>query len=896
MSSTRQVLPVDTGASDVFAGPFWSSRKGAGLGLDVECTKAAVDLQSLSEKTAETVIPASLETLRRAAGADLAFFALLDDSGERFARSIAARSEAVDPGLPALKGVELAQFPFLLSRFDHLKLTEYRDTSQPGREDPAEAASLAALGFTSLLVVALHMRQRPAGVLALGRVHGRGPWDVNYQLLLKLLGSSLAVGHERMMMETLLLELGERNALLDAASNEGMWDFSFDTNKLNVSQRWKDMMGYTHLGPDDIVDWRGMVHPDDLSRVQDSMFKHVSGALPLFESTHRMRHCNGDYRWVISRAKGRIDPTGRLQRLIGVELDITERKLYEEALFREKESAQITLQAIGDGVITTDADSIIDYINPVAESLTRWRLEDAMGRNVDEVFRVFDDQSSEPLENPLTGSIRSVRPMKTNRPMLMIRRDGNELYVESTAAPIRDEHGKVSGAVLVFHDVSESRELERKLSHQASHDPLTGLANRRKLEIQIEDCLASTRDQGGSYALCHLDVDRFKMVNDSCGHAAGDALLESLGALLKSKVRWHDILARLGGDEFGVLLKDTSLEDALRTAEMLRETVKNFRFELDDRVFKLSASIGVVPITAGSVDVASILSAADGACAAAKDQGRNRVHSFAENDVELMRLRRETHWAARITSALEEDRFDLYRMPIAPLQGQVEGEHYEILVRMHDEAGKIVSPNEFIRAAERYGKMPLIDRWVLENTLRWLVSESDERERLSMCAINLSVQSLGDDEFLPFVIDQITKTGLDASKICFEITETTAVTNFSQTNRFIKSVKELGCKFSLDDFGSGHASFGYLKHFPVDYLKIDGSFVRGILTDPIDREMVRSINQIGHLTKKLVIAEFAENEEIIRTLASLGVDYAQGWGVAQPSRLYKGLHLADVQR
>jgi diguanylate cyclase (GGDEF)-like protein/PAS domain S-box-containing protein len=866
---------------------LWEARTGQGSGLDVECTKAAVDLQNLTERNADAVVAAALETLRNATGSNVAFLARLDDAGERFLTPTVARAETVAFDAEALQGVELAQFPFLASRFEHLRLTEYRDTAIPSREDPQEAARLAALGLGSVLFVALHMQRRPAGVLALGRAAAQGPWDVNFQLLLKLIGTSLASGLERLAMSTRLLELSERHDLIDAASNEGLWDFNFDNNRLYVSDRWKAMMGYAHLGPDDIVDWRGMVHPDDLTRVQDAMFRHVSGAAAIFESVHRMRHCNGEYRWVISRAKGRIDSQGRLQRLIGLELDITERKLYEEALFREKESSQIMLQAIGDGVITTDGDSIIDYINPVAENLTGWRLEDAMGRNVDEVFRAFHEETCEPLENPLTGSIRRARPFKSSRPVLMIRRDGNELYVESTAAPVRDGAGKVVGAVLVFHDVSESRELNRKLSYHASHDALTGLVNRREFESRIERCLKSARAQEGSYALCHLDLDQFKMINDSCGHAAGDALLGQIGALLKSKIRWRDTLSRLGGDEFGVLLESAMLEDALRTAEVLREAVKGFRFEWDDRVFKLSASVGVVPITADNEDVASILSAAEGACAAAKEQGRNRVHSFAENDIELMRRRRETQWAARISAALDDGRFELYRMPIMPLKHREEGEHYEILVRMRDEQGKIVSPDHFIAAAERYNITPAIDRWVIENTFRFLVSEADERERLSMCAINLSGQSLGDDKFLPFVIEQFQKSGLDASKICFEITETSAVASFSQANRFIRSLKELGCKFSLDDFGTGLSSFNYLKQFPVDYLKIDGSFVRGILNDAIDREMVRSINEIGHLTGKLVIAEFAENSEIIQTLASLGVDYAQGYGIAQPSRLSK---------
>jgi EAL domain-containing protein (putative c-di-GMP-specific phosphodiesterase class I) len=315
--------------------------------------------------------------------------------------------------------------------------------------------------------------------------------------------------------------------------------------------------------------------------------------------------------------------------------------------------------------------------------------------------------------------------------------------------------------------------------------------------------------------------------------------------------------------------------------------VRNFRFTWEDRVFRLGASIGVVPITADNEDVASILSAADSACQAAKESGRNRVHSFAENDIELMRRRREMQWAARINAALEEGRFELFRMAIQPLQRVESGAHYELLLRLKDETGRIVSPNDFIAAAERYGITPAIDRWVIENAFRWLVSEADEREKLLMCSINLSGQSLGDDKFLPFVIDQFHRSGLDAKKICFEITETAAVASFSQANRFIQALKELGCKFALDDFGTGLSSFGYLKHFPVDFLKIDGSFVREILRDPIDREMVRSINEIGHLTGKQTIAEFAENAEIIQMLTSLGVDYAQGYGVAQPQRVLK---------
>src|SRR5882762_9056280 len=862
--------PADFTASDILSADAWTGRVPKPvLGMDVVCTKIAVDFQNMHRDSVDECVRRNLELLRGATGSDCAFLAALNTEDSTIADVQLARSAFAQCRPEGLTGSGLEAFPWLKGRLENLRLSELRDTSAPRREQALEAAKFAELHIGSALLVALRVQGKPSGFLGLAHAMPRGAWDVNLQLLMKLIGTSLATGLERIRIEARLAKLEERTNLFQAAANDGMWDFDVESNEVYFSPRWKAMLGY---GDDDMrgaPDWRALVHPDDLSRVQTAIRDHVAGKTSIFESTHRMRHRNGEWRWVISRATARVDKHGRLLRLVGVELDITERKLYEEALFREKESAQITLQSIGDGVITTDANSTIDYINPVAEELTGWRLEDAMGRPVEEIFRAFHEETCEPLENPLSVSVRRMRPIKSVRPMLLIRRDGNELYVESTAAPIRDGSGHVAGGVLVFHDV------------------LTGLVNRREFESRLERALKSAKAREASYALCYLDIDQFKIVNDTCGHSAGDALLGQVGALLKSKVRWRDTLSRLGGDEFGILLESCSLDEAMRSAETLREGVRNFRFTWEDRVFRLGASIGVVPITADNEDVASILSAADSACQAAKEGGRNRVHSFAENDIELRRRRREMQWAARINAALEEGRFELYRMAIQPLQRVETGAHYELLLRLKDETGRIVSPNDFIAAAERYGITPAIDRWVIENAFRWLVSDSDEREKLFQCSINLSGQSLGDDKFLPFVIDQFHKSGLDGSKICFEITETAAVASFSQANRFIQALKELGCKFALDDFGTGLSSFGYLKHFPVDYLKIDGSFVREILRDPIDREMVRSINEIGHLTGKQTIAEFAENAEIIQMLTSLGVDYAQGYGVAQPQRVLK---------
>jgi diguanylate cyclase (GGDEF)-like protein/PAS domain S-box-containing protein len=861
-------------------------------GLDVICTKIAVDFQSMTAVTAPEVIGVNLELLREATHTDAAFHIRIDAESGQFTDIQVARGMLATGNPEQLRGQSLEEFPWLQSRLAPLRVSELRNTAQP-RDDQSEDAGIwSHLGIGSVLLIGYFIEGRPAGLLGIAGALPRENWEVQLHLLMKLVGSSVATGLERIEIQRHLRDLEERNELALYSANDGLWDFDTVNNRVYLSPRWKAMLGYDEADVGHAPDWRTLVHSDDMSRVQAAIRDHVAGKTPIFESMHRMRHATGEWRWVISRAKAKVDDKGRLLRLVGVELDVTERKLYEEALFREKESAQITLQSIGDGVITTDAKGVIDYVNPVAEALTGWRLEDGQGRAIEEIFRAFHEETCEPLENPLAVAIRRTRSIKSVRPMLLIRRDGNEIYVESTASPIRDGSGAVSGGVLVFHDVSEARELNRRLSYHASHDVLTGLVNRREFENRMERALKSAKARETSYALCVLDLDQFKIVNDTCGHSAGDALLGQVGALLKSKVRWRDTLARLGGDEFGILLESCSLDEAMRTAEALREAVRNFKFTWEERTFRLGASIGVVPISADNADVASVLSAADSACQAAKEAGRNRVHSFEENDIDLMRRRREMQWAARINNALEESRFELFRQTILPLQTTESGAHYELLLRMRDEAGKIVAPDNFMTAAERYGITPSIDRWVIENAFRWLVSEADEREKLTMCSINLSGQSLGDDKFLPYVIDQFHRSGLDASKICFEITETAAIASFSQANRFIQALKELGCKFALDDFGTGLSSFGYLKHFPVDYLKIDGSFVKEILHDPIDREMVRSINEIGHLTGKQTIAEFAENQEIINMLQSLGVDYAQGYGVSQPQRVLRAANSA----
>ncbi len=863
---------------------------GGSSGVDALYTQIAIDLLSLDSDKFDASLRRAVTALVDATGVDTAFVALSDVSGQSIEQIVTHSGGFANVRAEQLTGHQFKDLPWLMRSIADKRLLQINDTHNQEFQEIRDVQRLSGLGFGSLMLVGFAHDHGPShGLMGFANQGPTQDWDANLKLLLKLLGASIESGYRQMRTGEMLAEIREKSDLVTLTANDGIWDFDGASKNVNFSNRWKTMLGYDIDDAAISPDWYRLVHPDDMARVQTLMRNHIDGKTEVFESVHRMRHCNGEWRWMISRAKALQDGKGRLKRLVGAEMDITERKLYEDALFREKESAQITLQSIGDGVVTTDSECTVEYVNPVAEELTGWKVDDAGGRLIDDIFRGFHEETCEPLENPLAVAIRRNRSIKSVRPTLLIRRDGNELYIESTASPIRDGKGEVTGGVLVFHDVSESRELNRRLSYHASHDILTGLVNRREFENRLERALKSAKARETSYALIYLDLDQFKIVNDSCGHSAGDALLGQLGALLKSKIRWRDTLARLGGDEFGVLLESCSLDEAMRTAEELRESVGDYKFVWDDRSFRLGVSIGVVPITADNDDVAALLSAADSACAAAKEAGRNRIHSYHENDIDLMRRRREMQWAARINNALEENRFEIFRQTIQPLQVADSGAHYELLLRMRDENGALVSPELFIAAAERYGITPNIDRWVISNAFRWLVSEADERERLSLCSINLSGQSLGDEKFLPFVVDQFQVSGLDATKICFEITETAAIASYSQANRFINALKELGCKFALDDFGTGLSSFGYLKHFPVDYLKIDGSFVKEMLHDPIDREMVRSINEIGHLTGKKTIAEFAENQEIITMLRGMGVDYAQGYGVSEPKKVLQAI-------
>ena len=431
-------------------------------------------------------------------------------------------------------------------------------------------------------------------------------------------------------------------------------------------------------------------------------------------------------------------------------------------------------------------------------------------------------------------------------------------------------------------------EATSRLSYQAAHDTLTGLPNRREFEVRVERALTGAREQHQTHTLCYLDLDQFKVVNDTSGHVAGDELLRQLAVLLQAKLRDRDTLARLGGDEFGVLLENCSLEQAQPIAEVLRQMVKEFRFVWHDKPFVIGVSIGLVAITDESESLSALFSSADAACYAAKDRGRNRVHVYEEEDIELVRRRGEMQWVGRITRAMEENRLRLFVQPIVPLFPSPDADvHYEMLLRMLDDDGQMILPMAFIPAAERYNLMTSIDRWVISaafSTFHQLFPFVTGGGK-SICTVNLSGHTLCDEHFLDFVERQFSINHVPYPSICFEITETAAITNLTEAIEFIRVLKAKGCKFSLDDFGSGLSSFTYLKNLPVDYLKIDGAFVKDMETDPMDRAMVESINHIGHVMGLKTIAEFVESEQILEHLKAIGVDYVQGDFIKSPQPL-----------
>ena len=600
----------------------------------------------------------------------------------------------------------------------------------------------------------------------------------------------------------------------------------------------------------------------------------------------QMRHKEGRRVWVSVNAQFIRDESERATGIEGTIRDITELKEAQQALHKEKERALVTLQSIGDGVITTDEAGQIQYLNPTAERLLGYSADAAAGAYYMNVLKLVDEATGESLGDLVKLCLTLETGVVHADEGLLIQPGGARFHLKVTAAPMRDHYGHVVGAVLALHDITEAMGMARQLSYQATHDMLTGLKNRRVFERRVEEAIRDAHNNQGNHVLFYLDLDQFKVVNDTCGHKAGDELLQQIALLMQDKVRDTDVLARLGGDEFGVLLDHCPLDKARDIAEAIRLTIRDFRFVWSDKAFDIGVSIGVVPIDANSGNLADVLAAADAACYVAKDSGRNRLHVYQPDDDAVAQRHGEMEWVHRLSSAFDNDRFLLYAQPVAHVAGDRVVSHYEILLRMLDEKGRVVPPGAFLPAAERYNLMPTIDRWVIRETFEQMrIAQGQLAFPPVECAINLSGQSLCDEHFLEYVVDLFDETGIPCESICFEVTETAAIANLTRATRFITVLRGMGCSFALDDFGAGLSSFGYLKSLPVDYLKIDGGFVRDMVVDRVDRAMVESINQIGHVMGLKTIGEFAEDEAVVIELERAGVDFAQGSAIAPPRPL-----------
>lgn len=576
---------------------------------------------------------------------------------------------------------------------------------------------------------------------------------------------------------------------------------------------------------------------------------------------------------------------GRPVRLLGAFQDITQQRALHAALSEQHELLRVTLESIGDAVITTDQHGVVTWLNPVAERMTGWLNAEARGQAIAQVFHIVSEETRAPTENPVATCLRQGKVAGLANHTVLISRQGDEFGIEDSASPIRDKTGEILGVVLVFHDVTEQRRLSGEMTYRATHDALTGLVNRAEFETRLRRILNKAHEDRSEHALMYIDLDQFKLVNDACGHSIGDQLLQQVARLLGDSVRARDTLARLGGDEFAVILEHCSGEQAQRVAHQICERMDDFRFVHDDHRFRIGASIGLVPVDRRWGTAAAVMQAADTSCYAAKEAGRNRVHAWFDTDQAMRARQGEMQWASRLEKALDENRFELHAQRITSLSGQDGGLHAEVLLRLRDTDGTMVMPGAFLPAAERFHLATRVDRWVLRQVVEHLKDRGACPE-VSSLSVNLSGQSIGDRAFHKQAMDLIGNAGESVcARLCLEITETVAVTNMADAALFIEQVRALGVRVALDDFGAGASSFGYLKSLRVDFIKIDGQFIRDVVDDPLDEAAVRCFVDVARVVGVRTVAEFVDRSAVLERVRDIGVDFAQGYLVHEPEPL-----------
>jgi diguanylate cyclase (GGDEF)-like protein/PAS domain S-box-containing protein len=656
---------------------------------------------------------------------------------------------------------------------------------------------------------------------------------------------------------------------------------------LDLNLQYMSASGVVALNIDDITLHYGkpypfIFYPESFKTTMTENLKRAIEKNEVIEQEAPVVDVDGQELWFHSTIIPVKDEMNQIEYLMVLSIETTKRKQAENELKQSEERFSLAMQGANDGLWDWDMKTDEVYYSPRWKSMLGY-AEDEVEPNLSEWKRLVhkDDMERTLFE---VEACKKGNKDKFEVEFRMQHKDGHYIDILSRAFVVKDEKGVTNRLVGTHVDITSRKKADEKISYQASHDALTGLVNRFEFEHRAKLLLSTVTQDENEHALCFMDLDQFKVINDTCGHAAGDEMLRQLSNVLQETVRHHDTLARLGGDEFGVLMEDCSLEHAHRVATAIQKAIQNYHFTWEGRSFKVGVSMGLVAITKTTTNQSELLRDADAACYMAKDKGRNRIHIYHAEDSEIAQRHGEMQWVTRIQHALEEDKFCLYAQSIVSLDNST-NKHYELLIRMIDDKGEIVPPGAFLPAAERYDLMIQVDRWVIEKTFHLLAKNPAFHSQISFISINLSGQSLADQNILDLIINRLSETDIKNEKICFEITETAAISNLGKAINVISTLKALGCRFALDDFGSGLSSFAYLKNLPVDYLKIDGMFVKDIVDDPIDRAMVKSINEIGHVMGMKTIAEFVENDEIKGMLREIGVNYAQGYGIDIPMPL-----------
>lgn len=747
-------------------------------------------------------------------------------------------------------------------------------------------AELARLTPTEPFVAVTNRLVTPHGVRWV-QFYNRAFFDANGHLQ-----EVLSVGRDITAIKVVEEARSRSEALLTRIGTlAGVGGWEYDPTSHSFS--WTDLTRRLHRAPDgfnpSLQRALDFFAPEWRNSVELAVRRCAEEGKP-FDFEAELVAFDGSRFWV--RFSGEAEREGdRVVGVIGTLQDVQRKHEIEAQLAESNELMRVTLESIGDAVITTDQAGLVTWLNPVAEGLTGWRHHEALGRPIGEVFRICDAESSLPCHNPVEAALASGERYSQPLNVVLLRRDGAQFGIEDSAAPIRDLYGTVLGAVLVFHDVSERQRLSREMTWRATHDALTGLTNRAEFEVRLAHSLRLAQSDDRQHVLLFIDLDEFKAVNDTAGHAAGDDLLCQVASVLEDCVRSHDTVARLGGDEFAILLEDCPVEHGSLVAKKVCELVDNYRFHHDTHRYRIGTSIGVVAIEANSASPDLLMQAADSACYAAKTAGRNRIHVWQGSDPDLLAQRMQSQWSERLQAALDQNAFTLHAQRIVPCQtgndAHAAGLCLEVLLRLPGDDGKLTLPGEFIPAAERFHLASRLDRWVLQHTCQLLGQQAAiaGAPHVQLVTVNLSGQSISDRAFQADVLALLRTATFDLRVLCLEVTETVAIANIGLARNFFEQLRSLGVRVALDDFGAGASSFGYLRNLPVDFLKIDGQFVRGLLDNPLDAAAVRCFTEVAQLQGLITIAEHVEIPAQQAALAAMGVDYLQGYLLHRPEPL-----------